>query len=58
MKAKITKASDWNYETETEVSTLEDLIALMDKYECSLVVGIGIGKADYLKITIYDDYIE
>ena len=65
MKFRLTKASDWKFEEEIEINTLEDLVALQNKYtNCggdsdyvwvnpSLVVDF-----DEEEITIYDYYLE
>lgn len=74
MKAVITKASDYGYQESLEVNTLEDLLAIMDKYkECtpsgnSYPSNIIIKKIydnknqryfdDTFEVVIYDDYIE
>lgn len=65
MKFRLTKASEWEFEDEVEINSLEDLIALQNKYtnyeganDCawpnpSLVIDFN--EKD---ITIYDYYLE
>ena len=63
MKFKIKKASDWKFEEEIEINTLEDLITLQNKYtnresdyiqdNPSLVVDFN-----EKEIIIYDNYLE
>lgn len=65
MKFRLTKASEWEFEEEVEINSLEDLIALQNKYtnyeganDCawanpSLVINFDEGD-----ITIYDYYLE
>ena len=51
MKFKLSKASDWGFEDSIDVSTLEDLLDIIAKYECSLVLNED-------SIILYDDYLE
>ena len=53
MKFKIRKVSDWNYEKEIEINTLQDLNDLYKKYDCELIVSF-----DDNYITIYDGSFE
>ena len=52
---KIGKASNWNYEEEIEIKTLEDLLEFIDSVSDSIVIET---KHDNYSITIYDDYLE
>ncbi len=59
MKFIIEKASDYHFEEEKDIKTLEELIQLAKDSNHSLVVkpkGIGITTVD--TIIIYDDYLE
>jgi len=56
MKFKLTKASDWNFETEIEINTLDDLLKLLET-EGKLVLGNFDDDCKY-SIIIYDDYLE
>ena len=65
MKFRLTKASDWKFEEEIEINSLEDLITLQNKYKNyegdpdyvwdnpSLVIDFN-----EKEITIYDNYLE
>ena len=65
MKFRLTKASDWKFEEEIEINSLDDLITLQNKYKNyegdpdyvwdnpSLVIDFN-----EKEITIYDNYLE
>lgn len=68
MKFVISKASNWDFKKEIEISTLGELFRLMDKYGCDLIVGREYyptgdifennGYEAKGTIIIYDDYVE
>ena len=51
MKFRLEKASDWGFEKEVEINTLEELMALVEEYGEDLVINKE-------RIIIYDDYLE
>ena len=51
MKFKLTKAGDWNFEEEVEISNLKDILDLIEKYDTKLII-------DKDEIMIYDGCIE
>lgn len=51
MKFAIRKASDWNYEDELEINSLEELIKFINNNGGKIIL-----KEE--RITIYDDYVE
>lgn len=53
MKFTLRFASDWDYEKEIIIHSLEDLEALQTRYGYALVVNF-VSK----EIMVYDDYIE
>jgi hypothetical protein len=53
MKFKLTKASDWNYESEVEINTLEELVNFTKENGNRVVLD-----TDDSEITIYDNYLE
>lgn len=55
MKAIITKASDWNFEEEKDIYSLEDLIHLLNEYKSEIIMSESEGE---LYIKIYDYYVE
>ena len=60
MKFTIKKASNLNDETNVEIYTIEDLMAISKTYGSELIVyfkGIA-NEVDENEIIIYDDYIE
>ena len=56
MKFKVERASDWDYEKEVEINTIEDLIQFSKDCEKNIVL-MGASK-DMPILLIYDDYIE
>lgn len=70
MKATLRLASDWTFHNDIEVNTLEDLLAIMDKYGKEYPKEDGTTehypesiilkscKDNSLEIVVYDDYIE
>lgn len=53
MKFTIAKASDWDYEDEVEIKTLEELVKFIKEYDKAVVI-----EKDCKRIIIYDDYLE
>ena len=60
MKVKLTKASDWKYEEEIEIHTLQDLIDLENTTGSGLVTYLSGTMKDGTEpqIVIYDYYME
>lgn len=65
MKFRLTKASEWEFEEEIEINSLEDLIALQNKYtnyeganDCAWKNPSLIVDFNEKDITIYDYYLE
>lgn len=60
MKAEIQKASDYKFKKDIEISTLEELLSVIDKYDSAIVLGYYTEDDGEKKlyITIYDDYLE
>lgn len=67
MKVILHKASDWDFEEEIEVKTIEDLKKLDEEYgEHGLILRfdqltfdqLTLEEFEYPTITIYDDYVE
>jgi predicted GNAT family N-acyltransferase len=57
MKFKLTKASDWWWEDEIEINTLEELLELYKIYG-NLVIETSFENDNIYEIEIYDDYRE
>ena len=58
-KARVTKASDWDYEGHVEIKTLDDLRNIATIHGCGcLVVTFGDKYDRVTRVTIYDDYLE
>ena len=53
MKFKVSKASDWDYKSEIEINTLDELIEFTKANGGSVVID-----TEYNMITIYDGYLE
>lgn len=62
MKFSLHKASDWDFEEEIEVTTVEDLKKLDEEYgEHGLILRFDwrtVEDFEYPTIKIYDDYVE
>ena len=62
MKFSLRKASDWDFEEEIEVTTVEDLKKLDEEYgEHGLILRFDprtVEDFEYPTIKIYDDYVE
>lgn len=43
---------------DVEINTLEELIELVKKEECAIVVGYDEWSKDCKELTVYDDYLE
>ena len=52
MKFKVTKSSDYTYESTIEINTLEELIEFQKTCECEIIL------IDENEIEIYDDFRE
>ena len=57
MKIKVYKASNWNYEKEVEINTLEELIKFRKECGNDIIIQEEFN-SNKLAIMIYDDYIE
>lgn len=58
MTAIIKLASDWEFKTEKEINSLEDLKAISQYYGKALVIHFDNQNADNIHVMVYDDYIE
>lgn len=54
-KFTITKASNLNYNEDIEVNTIEELLDLIKKYNCPIIIEDNFGKN---LITIYDYWLD
>lgn len=52
MKFKVTKSSDYTYESTIEINTLEELIEFQKTCGCKIIL------IDENEIEIYDDFLE
>lgn len=58
-KARVNKASDWEYEGHVEIKTLDDLRDIAIIHGCGrLVVSFDDKYKRVTWVTIYDDYLE
>ena len=60
MRFCIGKGSDFNFEEIREITTLEDLLALISEFGDDIIVGKKFGIVDEpydYRITIYDSYL-
>ena len=53
MKFIVEKASDWDYKSEVEIETLDELEKFIENCGYEIVINEG-----FTRITIYDAYIE
>ena len=63
MLMKVRRASDVTTEKppiieEVEVKTIEDIIALSEKYEADLILNQYFNENEEYELLVYDDYIE
>lgn len=53
MKFQVSMASDWGYQDEIEIDTLDGLMGFIQEHEEDIVIS-----SDLKRIIIYDYYIE
>lgn len=59
MKFILSRASqDCSKGQEVEINTLEELIELVKKEECAIIVEYDRSSKDCKELTVYDDYLE
>ena len=58
MKGILKSASDNFVPREVEINTLDDIIKLIDEFDCDIIVGRDSDDEKRLEITVYDGFVE